>query len=203
MAFENLFIRTKRTIGSIQLDSVIYEDHSNNVTITKNPVEAGVDITDHAIIQPKVLSLRGVVTDTPLGQAAFGLLIDSITGLFGTSTSDNVTRSQQAYEALILLQENREPIEVSTRLKIYQNMLITNVSTIQDKDSSKAVFLDILLEEIIVTESETSDLTEDDIDADVAKSATPEADRGKQESTDATDSDNKSVLATITDWFGG
>lgn len=84
MSLKKIFVRTPRSIGGVQLDAVLNEDHNNMVTITKNPVEAGTDITDHAIIQPKKLSVRGAVSDSPLGLAAFGQLVDSVTRLFGT-----------------------------------------------------------------------------------------------------------------------
>ena len=53
MAFENLFIRTRKSLGGIQLDAVLSESHNNVVRTTKNPVELGADITDHSIIEPK------------------------------------------------------------------------------------------------------------------------------------------------------
>jgi len=202
MAFENLFIRTKRTIGTIQLDTIVTEEHDSSVTITKNPVEAGADITDHAIIQPKILFVRGAVTDTPLGSAAFGLLVDSITGLFGTSTSSNVTRSQQAYSAMELLMESREPIEVSTKLKTYSNMLITNIKTSQDKDTSRIAIMDITFEEIILTESVSIDLTESDVDDSVGKNLSTNVDAGRQEAITPSQSENSSLLSTLTNWLG-
>ena len=57
MAFENLFIRTKKSIGGIELDAVLTETHNNQVRLTKNPVELGADITDHAVIEPKRLNI--------------------------------------------------------------------------------------------------------------------------------------------------
>lgn len=203
MAFENLFIRTKRTIGSVQLDSVIFEEHQGSVTITKNPVESGADITDHAIVQPDLLIIQGVVTDSPLGSAAFGQLIDSITNLFGTSTSANLTRSQQAYEALQTLKNNAEPIDVTTRLKTYTNMMITGLSTSQDKDTSQIAILNITLEEVIITESATLALTESDLFPSVQKSASSIVDRGKQEVKQVAESASSSLLNTIGGWLGG
>jgi len=181
MAFENLFVRTQRTIGSIELDTVLIEDHDNSVIITKNPVEAGVDITDHAIVEPKILFVRGAVTDTPLRAAAFGQLVDSVTGLFGTSTSSNITRSKNAYELLLELMEQREPFEVATGLKLYSNMLMTSLKTSQDKDTSQIVFLDMVFEEIIITISENISLTENDVTNSIKKNITPTSDRGRQE----------------------
>lgn len=203
MAFENLFIRTKRTIGSIQLDTVVFEEHQGSVTITKNPVESGADITDHAIIQPDILIIQGAVTDSPLGSAAFGQLIDSITSLFGTSTSSNLTRSQQAYDALVTLKNNAEPIDVTTRLKTYTNMLITGLSTSQDKDTSQIAIMDITLEEVIITESSSVQLTEGDLFPSVSKSASSVIDRGKQEVQNVVGSSNSSLLNTIGGWLGG
>lgn len=203
MAFENLFIRTKRTIGSIQLDSIIFEEHEGSVVITKNPVESGADVTDHAIVQPDLLVIQGVVTDSPLGLAAFGQLIDSVTELFGTSTSANLTRSQQAYEALQILKNNAEPIDVTTKLKTYNNMMLTGLSTSQDKDTSQIVILNITLEEVIITESTTTDLTEADLSSSVKKSASTAVDKGKQEIKQVSESVNSSVLNTVGGWLGG
>lgn len=203
MAFENLFIRTKRTIGSIQLDTVLFEEHQGSVTITKNPVEAGADITDHAIVQPDILIIQGAVTDSPLGTASLGQLVDSITSLFGTSTSSNATRSQQAYEAFVTLKNNAEPLDVTTRLKTYSNMLITSLSTSQDKDTSQIAILDIILEEVIITESTSLSLSESDLFSSVSKSASGVVDKGKQEAQQASNSVNSSVLNTISGWLGG
>lgn len=200
MAFENLFVRTQRLIGSVELDTVLVEDHDNSVLITKNPVEAGVDITDHAIIEPKVLFIRGAVTDTPLRLAALGQLVDSITNLFGTSTSSNITRSKNAYDLLLALMEAREPFEVSTGLKIYSNMLMTSLKVNQDKDTSKIVFLDMVFEEIITTSSATVSLTEADVSSEVSKSITPTSDRGRQEPISPSSTTNSSILF---DLFGG
>lgn len=200
MAFENLFIRTQRFIGGVQLDTVTIEDHDNSVLITKNPVEDGVDITDHAIIQPKLLFIQGAVTDTPLGAAAFGQLVDSVTSLFGTTTPTNGTRSQNAYNLMLALMEAREPFEVSTKLRTYNNMLMTSLKTVQDKDSSRIVLLNMVFEEIITTESATINLTEADVSAEIGKSITPTVERGRQEALEVKEPTNTSVLFDI---FGG
>lgn len=203
MAFDNLFVRTKREIGGIELDTVLVEEHDNSVIITTNPVEDGVDITDHAIVQPKVLFVRGAVTDTPLGVAAFGQLVDSVTGLFGTSTSSNITRSTNAYNLMLGLMEARKEIDIVTGLKTYTNMLMTSLKTVQDKDTSKIVFLDMLFEEIITTSSATTSLTESDVDASIAKNITPTSDRGRQELITPTDQEQTTILSDLVSLFGG
>lgn len=211
MALENLFVRTKRYIGStgpngvqVQLDAIIKETHDNPIKITKNPVELGADITDHAIIEPIKLQIEGIVTDTPLGGAAVTQIVDSVTGLFGSSVSDGITRSQQAYSSLVLLKNDREPIEIQTGLKLYENMLITNIRVTQDKDTSRAVFLNIDAEEIIITETVILQLPADQLEAgDTVAQAQSNNNRGRQESIELSDESapKKSFLKTGAGWL--
>ena len=204
MSFENLFIRTEKSIGGIQLDAVISESHVNEVSLTSNPVEFGAEITDNAVTQPKKVNILAEVSDTPLGLAAFGQIVDLVTGLFGTSTTDNITRSNAAYNAIIQLQEEREPIEIQTRLKLYTNMIITNVSVQQDKNTSRIARMSIDLQQVIITESEVVPLTEEQLRAGSAKEQTSPAEKsGRKEATEPSAATNKSFAKIIFDWVVG
>lgn len=204
MAFENLFIRTQKSLGGITLDAVITEAHSSVVRLTNNPVEFGADITDHAVIEPKVLNINAVVSDTPLGVAAFGQIVDLVTGLFGTATDGNITRSNAAYNALVQLQEQREPIDVQTKLKLYTNMMITSIDTNQDKDSSRIVDMFISLKEVLIVESEIVQLSPEQLlDGSPTEQGSVGEKRGRQEQVTPTEATNKSVLKTVIDWVGG
>jgi len=204
MSFENLFIRTEKSIGDIQLDAVISESHTNEVSLTSNPVEFGAEITDNAVTQPKQVNIVAEVSDTPLGLAAFGQIVDLVTGLFGTSTSDNITRSNAAYNAIIQLQEEREPIEIQTKLKLYTDMVITKVTTQQDKNTSRIARMSIDLQQVIITESEVVPLTEEQLRAGSAKEqASPAEKSGRKEATEPSATTKKSVLKTIVDWTFG
>jgi len=195
MAFENLFIRTEKAIGGIKLDAVISESHTNEVSLTNNPVELGADITDHAIIQPKKVNVVAQVSDTPLGLAAFGQIVDLVTGLFGSSTGENLTRSNAAYNAMVQLQEAREPIELQTRLKLYTNMVITNIRTVQDKNTSRIVRMNIDLQEVLITESEIVQLSEDQLQEGSAREqGSPAEKTGRKEPVTPDDATNTSVL---------
>lgn len=202
MAFENLFIRTKKAIGGIQLDAVLTESHSNTVRKTTNPIELGADITDHAIAEPKTISIVAEVSDTPLGAAAIGEIVDLVTGLFGSATTNNITRSNAAYNAMVQLQEAREPIEIQTKLKLYQNMLITSIRVSQDKDTSRIVRMFIDAEEIFITASEVVQLTEDELAAESSafeQAATAEK-KGKQGTPIPGPTTQKSIFKTVKDW---
>jgi len=204
MAFENIFIRVPNKIGSITLDAVIEESHGSPVRLTTNPVEEGVDITDHAIIEPKTLSMRAVVSDNPLGIAAFTKIVDDITGLFGSSTSENNTRSNQAYSALVTLQEARQPLEIITSLLVYTDMFITDINTIRDKDTSKIVFMDITFEEVLITSSEIITLSEEDLASGATqKQAASKTELGRKEPVEPSAGAQSSVLKKLIKFVGG
>ena len=203
MSFENLFIRTQKSIGGIQLDAVISESHVNEVSLTNNPVEFGAEITDNAVVQPKQINILAEVSDTPLGVAALGQIVDLVTGLFGTSTTDNITRSNAAYNAIIQLQEEREPIEIQTKLKLYTNMIITNVGVQQDKNTSRIVRMSIDLQQVIITESEIVQLTEEQLQAGSTKEQASSAEKsGRKEATEPSAATDRSVLKALIDWVG-
>ncbi len=172
MAFENLLIRTNRSIGGITMDAVISETITNTLRITKNPVELGADITDHAIIEPKQYTLDAVITDSPLlGVNSIDNVGQSISssGFFGSSSEDSRTRSQAAFDALVALQESRQPIEVQTGLTFYRDMLISDITITQDKDSSRAIFFNAKLTQVILTSTEEINFPQDQLEAPVTQ----------------------------------
>ena len=208
MSFQNLFIRSNKSIGGIRLDAVIRETHSNKVRLSTNPVELGADISDHAVVEPKKVNIIAQVSDSPLGTAAFSQIIDLITGLFGTSTSPNLTRSTAAYNALVQLMELREPIELQTKLILYENMLITSITTGQDKNTSRVVLMTINLEEVIIVQTQIETVEKKDLakkkdgSASTQEQGTPASKKGKIEPKTPDENTNTSVLKTTLDWLG-
>lgn len=203
MALENLFIRTNRSIAGIKLDAVISESYTNKVRITRNPVELGAEITDHSIIEPKRIVIIADVTDTPFGLASIGAIVDTVTGLFGTTNSSNVTRSTAAYLDLVAIQEKREPISVQTKLKNYTNLLITEISTVKDKDTARIVNLIITLDELLIVESETVTLTANQLAAGTTRQqAVRAANLGRQSAITPDDLQTTSTLKILLDLVG-
>lgn len=201
MPFENLLVSSSRSIGGIQLDAILSESHTNVIRKTTNPVELGADITDHAIIEPKIINIQAQVSDTPINGAAFGQIVDLVTGLFGSSTSSNITRSNASYNAMVQLAEAREPIDVQTRLRLYSNMIITNISTTQDKDSSRVALMDITMEEILITNSTIVFIDSSQLRSGrTSQQASSSDNRGRVEPTVPDDATNTSVLRTVIDW---
>lgn len=198
MALQNLFVRTKREFAGITLDAVLTESYSSPITLTKNPVEFGANITDHAIIQPKKYTLTGVVSNTPLDiSGAVGQIVDNISGAFGDSSGSNLSRSQSAYEALEGIKNTREPIDVQTGLGILQNMVILDIQVNQDKTTSKAVFFSAPMEEVIITNSQIVSFSESSLSGETASQTASPIDKGIQQPQPPTDSQGSSIAASV------
>lgn len=132
-----------RAIGGLVFDAVFEEQHESGLDVTDNPVETGVVVSDHAVKRPERVTIKAGVSDTPLRQLA------SDPYMSGSS------RSREAYRLLQELQSRREPFDVQTNLKLYQNMLCTNIRTVQEKGSSSALVFEAELRElrIVTTQS--------------------------------------------------
>lgn len=141
-------------LGGIVLDATVSEEHLTTCEVTKNPVEDGAQITDHVQIQPAKLTIEGVISDTPIGFAIIGNIqnvIRSVSTLFGKSS-----RSIDAYNRLLKLQNDRQPFKVITGLKQYSNMILSELSVPRTKDTGGAIHFRAVMEEIRIVASETT-----------------------------------------------
>lgn len=52
-----------RRIGTVTLDAVVSESHQSDLRITENPIESGAQIADHAVLEPRSVTITGVMVD--------------------------------------------------------------------------------------------------------------------------------------------
>lgn len=52
---------SNRKIGTLTLDITINEEHESNLRITDNPIESGAVISDHAVLEPKQITIEGML----------------------------------------------------------------------------------------------------------------------------------------------
>lgn len=139
-------------LTGIVIDATVRETHVSECEVTKNPVEGGAPVADHVQVQPKKLSIEGVISDTPLGFAFIGNiqnLVRSVTQIFGARS-----RSQDAYDDLVRLQESRRPFTVITNLKKYDNMILTSLTVPRDSSTGGAIHFTAEMQQVIIVKSE-------------------------------------------------
>lgn len=112
-----------RNLGGIPVDVVINENHTSEVNIPKHPVERGVKVSDHVWREPREVEIECII-DGP------GLM--------------------DAYDALLSLQEEAEPFDFVTGLKVYENMLIQGLYPIRDKEYGRVLKFNAKLQEVII-----------------------------------------------------
>jgi hypothetical protein len=127
-------IALSKFLGPIPLDVVVREVHESDLFITANPVEFGANVADHAIIEPKRLVMDAIAGSRPGTPAA-------VAG---------------AYQALVRLQESRQPFSVVTALNRYRNMLVERLSVDRDKTFGRVLYFRAELREVIIVDTETA-----------------------------------------------
>lgn len=131
ITLSNLF-GTKRKIGDIQVNVVTTESTNDTLTITKQPVQQGASITDHAYKEPTTLSMQIYFQDN----------------LF--------TSLSKIYQNLLDLQASRVPFDVITPKRIYHNMLMSALGNTTDKTTENVLSIQISFQEVIIVAVSTT-----------------------------------------------
>jgi len=133
-----------RSIGGLAFDATFEESHDYELQVTDNPVESGVVVSDHAFMLPIKLTISAGVSDSPLG-----------TRIANSFSGDGNNRPINALRMLTELQRSAEPFAVQTGLKLYRNMVCTNIKASQDKDTAGVLLFTADLREVIIVNTQT------------------------------------------------
>lgn len=123
---------TGRKIGDISVNVVVNESTNDTLTITKQPVQMGASITDHAYLEPTTFNT---------------------TILF----EDNLTTSlSQIYENLLTLQKTKTPFSIVTPKRVYTDMLMATLSMTTDKNTENCLAINASFQQIIIVSVTTA-----------------------------------------------
>lgn len=181
----SLFLQTSNQIGGIQVDTTLEERYEDALEITEHPVEAGAQITDHSFKRPMELVLycgwsdssasgalglvSGILaTQSPaaagllgIASAASSLFSNPGAGNSGSFTGGTMAASDYVagiYSSLLQLQESRQPISVTSGLRIYDNMLIQSLSLRRDQRTQYVINVQAVLKQVIIVSTQTATL---------------------------------------------
>lgn len=132
--YEPFTIRPTRKIGEISANVVIDEATNDTLTITKQPVQQGASITDHAYKEPTTFSTNILFRDNP-----------------GSSLS-------KIYQDLLDLQVSRIPFDIVTPKRIYKNMLLASIGMTTDKYTENILKINASFQEIIIVSVSTTNV---------------------------------------------
>lgn len=162
MSIINIFTRQAPTIAGYAFDAVLEDTFEANVTVTSYPVESGVRVSDHRILQPFKWTLSGAVSNNPLQiQAtdfAGGLisnltrnpLIAAVAGLSaGWLAGSDETRSSTTLQFLITLMQSGDPFDIDAGDIMLKNMVITRLSRTKEPRNENGLEFVAELQELI------------------------------------------------------
>lgn len=136
--------------GIFVFDAVFRLEHNSGRKITENPVQNGAYISDHSYQLPASLTLDIGMSDS----------MDSyMVGQWGGADAKSVA----AYEQIMKWQQNGEPLEITTRLCEYTNMVVENVSIPDDYKTKHGLKCMVTFKQII-----TAEVTETPVDSSVS-----------------------------------
>lgn len=116
-------------------DVVVREVGRDELVITEHPVERGAAIADHAFVRP--------------------VEIEMVCG-WSDSTAGYVGSVREVYEGLVALQKERQPFEVMSGKRIYENMLLASLIQQTDEKTENVLLVTARFREVIIVSTETS-----------------------------------------------
>lgn len=120
-------------LGNLEFDSIESEIHDWSREVTLNPVENGIPVSDHIIIQPRNLTITGMISNSPVDRSNIFL---------GGAAEDNQLVAK-AFEQLDALFNSRTLVTIYTRYKTYPKMAITNINIPRSPDMGDAIVFTI------------------------------------------------------------
>lgn len=130
-------ILIKTNVAGYFFDAVLKAEHQTQLKITTHPVQYGANIADHSYVEPATLTME-------IGMS------DVMPGIIEGQFSDQESRSVSAYQTLLKLQSDRNPLQINTRLNNYKNMLIEQIIAPDDVKTQYGLRTTVKFKEIFV-----------------------------------------------------
>jgi hypothetical protein len=163
MSILNILTKKSPKLGVFSFDAALEDNFEATVELTDYPVESGVKVSDHRIIQPVKYSIVGAVSNNPLKITPIDFLAGAITnvlpdsGILSTvagissaylSGSDS-TRASTALEFLIEMIRTGEIMTVDAVDIQLSNMIVTKISRTRDPENENGLIFVADLQELI------------------------------------------------------
>lgn len=163
MSIVNIFTRQAPTIAGYAFDAVLEDTFEASVTITSVPIESGVRIANHRILNPLKWTMTGAISNNPvkvqltdfIGGALSNLtdnpVVAGIAGLSaGWLAGSDETRGSSTLEFLLWLMRDYDfPFDIDAGDILLKNMVITRLSRTKEPRNEGGLEFIAELQEVI------------------------------------------------------
>lgn len=186
--------------SGIVVDATLSETHENECEVTNYPVETGAAISDHVQLKPKIYTMEGIISDTPISF----LILENAVSVVNTfnATFLNKQRSTQVYDSLVLLQASRQPFTVISSLKRYPNMIMKSFTVDRDSDSANEIHFKMTLQQVLLVTSQTSSAQGQNLGQRVQKTAQVTQQQTQQPTTTNVENPTGNDNGLLLDFYG-
>lgn len=186
--------------------TVVEENHVDELHITEHPVEYGSKISDHAFKQPAEVTIRWLWSDSPsnpsglLGAAmsigatiggplvgnilAAGQTIDAVDSIL---SGNDPRQSNAIYEKMLKLQSDRTLMDIYTGKRFYTNMIIKSIMVQTDQKTERTLAAVIRCQQIIIARTKV---------VKIGANANPEAQANPEKTSPMVDSGTQQLQST-------
>ena len=162
MSIVNIFTRQAPTIAGYAFDAVLEDTFEATVTITSVPIESGVRISDHRILNPFKWTMTGAISNNPVkvqltdflggGLSNFtdNPIVAAVAGLSaGWLAGSDETRGSSTLGFLVWLMQASEPFDIDAGDILLKNMAITRLSRTKEPRNENGLEFVVELQEVI------------------------------------------------------
>lgn len=139
---EELFYITDSEGLNYFFDAVLRTEHNLQRQITQHPIQTGANISDHSFQLPSRLIMEIGMSD----------VMGTYASLSTSYVWSSLDKSVNAYQILVALMETGQTFDVFTRLNVYHNMIISNITTQEDYKTRYGLIAVITFQEIIMVD---------------------------------------------------
>ena len=150
------------TINDIEIHLVDQVTVQRDSLITKNPTESGLNVSDHIVNLPTVITLSGRFVDSPFGDSIF-TPATTFAGAVTGGLEDGL--SVQKWQELEALRQSKETFTVVIQQGVFFNMAMRSLRSPRTKGDGTSLRFEIEVVELILSTVTPSGLAvADDVD---------------------------------------
>jgi hypothetical protein len=143
-----------KSIGTAELDicvidCVLTEHYSFGNSVTEIPIEDGSVVSDHVRENSDEIQIKAFI-----GNTEFVALPPDLSALPDTAPGDPMERIRDAYQRLLRLKRERQPVDVVLGLDTFHNMVITTFDIDREAATGKNLPFDMTFKNIKIVKSE-------------------------------------------------
>lgn len=189
------------SVGAIELDIILSENHSKDARVTENPLQDGRAVSDGIYLELREGNFTALVSNHSLKhvEEVSEQTTDALLDLAQWQPLKN--RAREAWEELKSLMDRKELVTIVTALEVYDNVAITHIGAPRDGDSGDAQEFEISFKEVkkvqLREDKVSAQVQPSDMGSDINRQAAVGTSGGQQVGGEPTEADKAQLILGV------